>query len=237
MEFEIINGFVKPLKKYDYIVELDITTKCNLSCNNCVKLSNYPATWFDMSDKSLNKFIEDNKGKDILIKIIGGEPTIVHNIDEIILKISKEFDCILVTNGINKYVPPIDIPIENSSKQKNTQPEFHTMTEAPIDLTIFKNVDYSKGCGIHDNCGYGYKEGLYYVCPIAPHIPESIVTPVTANSLEGIKNKKQEAFISTCKYCGMFKKMGHHNIDKSKFTRTDKQVISDSWKDTLCNLK
>jgi len=220
-------GYVKFVHKHKFIVELDITTVCNLACNNCVKLSNFKHTWSTMSMSDIKTFIDGVKGKDVLVKIIGGEPTIHPNIDDIILLVADANDCILVTNGINNYTPPIDIPIENSAKMKNTQPEFHTFMEAPIDLEEYKDCDFSKGCSIADDCGYGYKNGKYYACPIAPHIP---IPQLVYSKLEDIQRARPLVFSSICQYCGMFKKLGHHNKDKTKLKRTTDLVISSWWK-------
>ncbi len=221
------DGYVKFNHKHKYIVELDITTRCNLACNNCVKLSNFKHTWSTMSMDNIKLFINSIKGKDVLVKIIGGEPTIHKDIDDIILLIASTHDCILVTNGINEYKPPIDIPIENSAKIKNTQPEFHTFMEAPIDLDEYKDCDFSKGCSIADDCGYGYKDSKYYACPIAPHIP---IQQLVYSNIDDVEKAKPIVFSSICKYCGMFKKLGYHNKDKTKLKRTTDLIISKWWK-------
>jgi len=223
-----INGLYARPK---FRIDLDVTTKCNLSCNNCNKLSNFKSTWATMTDESIDTFISNVKDKDIQVKIVGGEPTLLPNLDDIILKLHKaNINMILLTNGIIKYSPPIDIAIEDSAKYPGIRPGFHTTMVAPIDQPEFEGIDYSLGCTQLYDCGMGYKDDKFYACGVGAHLNKLLpINDYGRDTLEEAYLDKE--FLSNiCKYCGLFKKLGFHNRDKTKWEREDIQLFSESWK-------
>jgi len=228
-----IVSFVRP----KYSIDLDITTKCNLACPNCNKLSNFKSTWKTVDIPYVKNFIQQNehRGEELLVKILGGEPTLHKDIQEIIaLLVEAKFKVIMLTNGIKEFTPCLPIGIENSSKEKGTLPDFHTTMVAPKDLECFAGVDYSVGCTNASLCGYGNKDGKYYPCPTGGYINEHIsaeygIPDFGRASLERAEMNRPEAFKTLCQYCGLFKKLGYHNVDKKQFSRTTEQEFSKSW--------
>ena len=214
-------------KKSEWYVELYITTKCNLACNSCAQFSQFKSTWIDMPMEQIDKFIEDNKHRDLTVNILGGEPTVHPHLDDIILKLDQYFTVMLATNGIIPYTPPIPMTIENTSKSKGVQPVFSTTMEAPRDLDKYKNDDFSLGCFQAGVCGYGYNTSGYYACPIAGAIDKRLGFNMGAKSLDEAKLNASEQFEKLCGYCGTYKTKNfiHHDVPEC----TTEQIISKSW--------
>lgn len=230
-------------KRNDLIVELDITTKCNLSCPNCVRFSNFHSTWESMDMLGIYDFIARNKqyGKKLTVKIIGGEPTIHPNIVEILTALNEHFHLMIATNGINKWVPPFDMVVENSAKERGVLPEFHPTCDAPIDDIKYQGEDFSFGCDTAYTCMNVCTSEGYYPCTVAGSIDRMLRLPggpregmpplATTNLTECISDtNKVKVFSNLCGYCGFYKKMGFHEAVNKTMVRTTEQVYSKSWK-------
>jgi len=221
-------------------VEIDITTKCNLACNNCSRFSQFKSSWVDMTLSDIKHFIKENKhyGKKLTVNILGGEPTIHPNIDEIIIMLYDVFHIVLTTNGIIPYTPPVDITVENSAKEKGEMPLFSTTMLAPIDDDEYKYDDYSVGCYQAEICGAGYTKDGYYPCSIASAIdrmtrskggPREGKVGIGKSSIAEAYRHKQDIFNELCRYCGTYKMRNYIHFD-IKYALTDKQEFSNSWK-------
>ena len=237
-------GTIKLLAKRNrLIVDLDITSKCNLTCANCSRFSNLSSTWEEMTTSTIEKFKADNKdyGKNLTVKIIGGEPTIHPYIDDIIFDLNKYFHVVLVTNGVKDYKPPVDICIEDSAKWVGINPGFWSTCDAPKDDEKFKDEDYSLGCDNSTHCGNGFTNDGYYPCTIAGSIdrmlrepggPRESMLPLGTTTLdEAISScNKSSVFNKLCQYCGFYKRMGFKEAYNPEFERTTEQYYSKSWK-------
>lgn len=218
-----------------FMVELDITTKCNLSCPNCVRFSHIPKSWVQMEMRDIYQFIKENLhyGKRLTVKIIGGEPTIHPNIYQIILELTKHFHVMLSTNGINQFVSPVKIHIEDSSKEIGVEPDFYATCDAPIDGDIDHGDSYKFGCEIAEICGSGRTIDGYYPCTTAGSIDRMLREPggplegneplgkVSLKQANEYKNKTK-VFDTLCRYCGSF--------DRKSKPRVTEQVWSKSWR-------
>jgi len=229
-------------KRNDLIVELDITTKCNLSCPNCVRFSNFHSTWKALDMVAIYDFVAKNKkyGKNLTVKIIGGEPTIHPNITEILTLLNEDFHLMIATNGINKWVPPFDMVVENSAKERGVLPEFHPTCDAPLDDIKYRYEDFSFGCDTAYTCMNVCTSEGYYPCTVAGSIdrmlrlsggPREGLQPLATTSLmECITlDNKVKVFSNICKYCGFYKKMGYHEATNTEMVRVTEQVYSTSW--------
>jgi len=225
-------------------MDWNITSKCNLTCANCSMFSQYksiPSVAKEGEDLEVvitkfKKYTLKEGGPGITIKLMGGEPLVIGKpkIDNIILRLTQAgFKVILLTNGIMDYTPPIPIAVENSSKDRYTKPLFHTTMDAPRDHKEFDGVDYSKGCEQVDVCGAMYNSGKLYPCTQAIQISNLQKIPlkdVTTDTLEEMTDEfKTKAFNKLCPYCGNFKRIGKHNLDKDNYMRADYNLYSKSW--------
>ncbi len=214
-------------EKTDYYIELYITTVCNLACNNCAQFSQYRQTWYTFGLDEIRKFIDENKGKSMTVNILGGEPTIHPDIDEIVKLLSEHFTVGLATNGLTNYVPPVLIFIEDTSKSKGLQPMFSTTMEAPIDMEQYKNDDFSLGCYQAGVCGAGYNQRGYYACPIAGAIDRVMKLGYESKSIEEAYERQDEVFDALCRYCGTYKTKNLQHFLVPPLT--DEEVITKSW--------
>jgi len=228
-------------KRNTTVIDIDITTKCNLTCSNCSRFSNLTTTWTEMGVGEVKKFIVDNMlfGKTLTVKVIGGEPTIHPHIDTIIRLLHMHFHVVLVTNGVKDYTPPVDICIEDSAKWVGISPEFHATCDAPCDDLEFDTEDYSFGCDNATSCGFVYTQDGYYPCTIAGSIDRMLNEPegprsslLGARSIDeaGTEENRTKVFNDLCKYCGFYKRMGFKEAYNPNFERTTEQYYSKSWK-------
>lgn len=240
------DGTIKFLgRRNNLIVDLDITSKCNLTCENCSRFSNLSSTWVEMGMEQVNRFIHDNYqyGKKLTVKVIGGEPTIHPHIDSILSLLHSFFHVVLVTNGVKSahgYVPPVDICVENSAKWVGINPEFWATCDAPKDDPRFDGEDYGMGCDNSVACRNGYTVDGYYPCTIMGSIDRMLHEPggplegtdmLSQPSLAGAITRENKAytFNTLCQYCGFYKRMGFKEAYGTDFERTTKQFYSKSW--------
>ena len=87
-------------KYYPYKIAIELTNRCNLNCEYCYNSSSPFQNTFIPKDK-LECIIKMFKGKTKEIQLIGGEPLLYPDIDEIISAFTEHFNVSLTTNGVN----------------------------------------------------------------------------------------------------------------------------------------
>lgn len=214
-------------------IAIILTSACNLACENCNMLSNHKSTTSTMSLDTLNDFIVEYEGdkSDTVIRITGGEPTILG--DTLTVAIETLYDAgfrliTVLTNGIKPFDFPNYVSIENSGKVVGGAPEFNTQYIIPDELEQFNDMPeeiYAGGCLQADVCGYTVgTDGRYFPCATGASIYKLLrdagkVPEYFSESLSDVQATKHEFFSNMCKYCGMFKKGGYHDIEGSQFNR------------------
>ena len=194
------------------IVELEITTDCNLKCINCDRSCRQAPSKERMTLESIQAFVDEslqNKHEWKKIVIIGGEPTLHPKLNKIfdIFRIYKDIyhkcNIKLYTNGYGNEVKKIlkDIPkwIRIRNSRKKTQKARHlAFNKAPIDYKI-----PAKACSIPWRCGLGLTKNGYYPCGAGASIDRVFQFGI------GIKNIKDLTFENIikqlnilCLYCG-----------------------------------
>ncbi len=225
------------------IVELDITSKCNLTCPNCVRFSNFTSTWVSFGMEEVEKFIKENKryGKTLTVKVIGGEPLVHPNVNDILIKLNEHFHMMIATNGIMEFwEPPFPMVIENSAKEKGVLPDFHATCDAPIDDAKYDEEDFSFGCDTANTCENVYTIDGFYPCTIAGSIDRMLRLPGgPREGMDGLGvehlnecmtgTNTTKVFNTLCGMCGFYKKMGFHEAKNTQMVRTHEQVFSKSW--------
>ncbi len=223
-------------------VELDITSKCNMSCPNCVRFSQFKETWVDLDMDQIERFIMYNKiyGKRLTVKVIGGEPLVHTNFFAILNRLNEHFHIMVATNGLIEWTPPFPMTIEDSAKEKGVHPEFYATQDAPKDDPEYDGEDYQFGCSIANTCGAVFTVDGYYPCTTAGSIDrmlrrpggprESMVSLAKPDLSSAIKiDNRKKVFQSLCQYCGVYKKLGFHEADNTRDSRVTEQVFSKSW--------
>lgn len=210
------------------LLEIDITSHCNLNCENCDRSCSNAPDKNNLTIKQINKFIQETKYLNWnwkKIKIMGGEPTLHPKLLYIINLFNKNnFSIELWTNGTNNNILkkiPKCVQIINSNKPNNIK--FDKYNIAPIDIKLSNT--YNKGCFITEISGISLTKYGYYPCGAGAAIDRIFGFNI------GIKNLKDVNLISLrnqlkylCKYCG------HYNSGFiNNFEFTSKKEISKSW--------
>ena len=205
-------------------VEIDITYRCNLACNNCNRsLGDGQAQTNDsMSLEQIEKFIDDSIKNNFnwkQIRILGGEPTLHRQFFEVLdifLKYKREHapnvDLQLWTNGCGKKVQelleqvPDDFKVVNSSKiQGGDEPIFNAFNLAPIDSGAYKYTDFANGCSITEKCGVGITPYGYYPCAVAGSIDRILGLDLGQKDPAKAYDSMRGQLNDLCRYCGHFR--------------------------------
>lgn len=206
------------------VIELEITSLCNLGCDNCDRSCGkaQAPTNERMTVEQIRKFIDQciqARKRWYKIKVLGGEPT-THPDWLAILGLLKNYRdehnpharLELITNGYGAAVAtrlalvPAGIHINNTSKTSSAQPTFSTYNVAACDVPEYAGADYLKGCGIPQLCGMALTRYGYYLCGAGASVDRVFglglglreLSEVTAKNLGRARNV-------LCRYCGHFK--------------------------------
>ncbi|WP_018753429.1 radical SAM protein [Paenibacillus sanguinis] len=211
-----------------YRLEIDITYLCTLKCFNCNRgISVAPHNReHNMTVDQIQKFIEQSleaKHPWERIKLIGGEPTIHPQFDEILellhsykIEHNINLDLRVTSNGTTKYTQQKldeinqsypDVIVENSGKVDNFIPGFALSHVAPCDMYAYKNHNY-KGCWIPEECGIGLNFSGFYPCSIGGSIARIFDLDFAIKNVKDINIEiLMGMYNSLCSLCGMY-----HNI-------------------------
>jgi len=190
-------------------IEINITNKCNLSCQNCHQLCDH-GTKFSDKDIGRNEifyFIRDsivNNKKWEKIGIIGGEPTLNQQlriiVDLLMLYINKLGNpyIVIYTNGTNKQIIDDiisiykDIRIENS--MKNVKGPYIKRAcmyfISPKDISKNTNLE-NLDCSEPIRCSMSFGSRGYFICHHA-------YTAARVFNMTGIKSLSDYTFNNTC---------------------------------------
>ena len=218
-------------------VELEITTLCSRSCLNCDRSIRQAPSIEHMSLEQINRFVEeslDQRWRWKRMGILGGEPTLHPQFFEI-LDLLKEYknqfpQCRveLTTNGYGTRVKQVlkDIPpwveVWNSAKISNVN-DFVSYNVAPIDVPLYRDKDFSRGCWITNICGLGLTRYGFYPCGAGASLDRVFGFDIGIKSLHAVDVvRMQQLLPQLCRLCGHFKE----NYE-TKVVSTEE--ISPSW--------
>lgn len=219
-------------------IEIDITYKCNLKCQNCDRSCSQAPSNERMTVEQIRKFLEDSIADNICwerINIVGGEPTLHPDLLEIINMIRKwrldhapGASIRLITNGYGNKVKkvlrliPDDIIILNSNKDSREQ-LFDAFNIAPSDQFIYKFADFRNGCHIAPESGIGLSPHGYYPCGPAGAIDRVFGFDIGREKLPAHDDDLYEQLKKLCRLCGHF--------DRRNDIKVNYPVMSKRWKD------
>lgn len=227
------------------IIELCVTYRCNLKCNNCSNLCSQAPFKGDLLPDDVQFFVNDliNNNHEIeQITIHGGEPVLNPLIFDII-RILVDFRektgtrLWLLTNHYGDYVQKTierireeyKISIGSSEKDIHTKNEFVPVNESPFDLCftdrIISKEDISQGCYQLNDCGICYNYLGYFPC--SPMAAAARVFNYESMG-KSIQNLTSEKFfnraLNHCIDCGFALKNRERVVD---------QTTSEIWKRKL----
>ncbi len=214
------------------VVELEITTDCNLKCVNCDRSCRQAPSKERMTLMEIQKFVNESiehQHKWKRIVVLGGEPTLHPDLNRIfdILKTYKntyqECDIKIYSNGFGNYVTntlksiPNWVKIKNSRKKSPVKHGHSLYNNAPIDHGLPATV-----CSIPWRCGLGLTKNGYYPCGAGASIDRIFKFGI---GIQKIKDLTFENIIKQlqllCKYCG-------YNPLISK--QGEQEIVSPIWK-------
>jgi len=251
-EKEVVKGrktFLPNLNK----IEIDITYDCNLKCVNCNRSSTQAPVQKGMRLEEIKAVVRDSivLGKKWeLINLLGGEPTlhpqfqeIVHEIlFEYVIPFSPQTRIQITSNGFGAKVQnqldllpkhPQLIVDDNSFKEDRIVAYFTPFNDAPIDNPEFANKEFHKGCWVTAYCGIGLNQGGYYPCGVAGGIDRVFGLNKGIKKLKDVDTSIAGLLDTFCRYCGNFSEsdvnQGNY-IPRHEKAALTKSVISKSWK-------
>jgi hypothetical protein len=210
------------------LVEIDLTSLCNLRCNNCNRSSAQAPEAVHIDVKAIREFVDDSLAEGrrwARIRLLGGEPTLHPQFNAILEELLRykavypESSLEVVTNGHGRKVQavidslPPSVYVENSSKTGVVQPGFRPFNMAPQDSIAYLGADYRNGCSIASTCGLGLTAQGYYPCAVAGGIDRVLGLRRGRTRLPPLEDEMRDLMDVACRLCGRFRD-GHYVPEK-----------------------
>jgi len=204
------------------ILELHISYRCNLRCNNCSNLCTQAPATFDLTVEDIKKLLADSLAcgrKWGMITIHGGEPTVhpqYYQICETLLAYKKEHNPDMVLWFLTNYstdiikerankIKELGIPLGLAPKKdKNQNPNgswipYVPVNESPIDL----GAEFTLGCFQTETCGIAYNYLGFFECSPAASAARVFGYDSPVKEVKDLTAEKLSAcFPEHCKHCG-----------------------------------
>ena len=197
-------------------IEIDITFMCNLKCFNCDRSCTQAVSNEHMEVSKIEDFIKESVEKNKKwnrIRILGGEPLIHPQVEEIVDLLreykeqrNKEVKLELVTNGFGEKVQRMieilspKIYIKNTNKTERFQEKFEPFNMAPVDNKRNILTDYKNACWITSYCGIGMNVNGYYQCAVAGGIDRVMKKNEGLKEYPKSTKELEKQMIDICKY-------------------------------------
>jgi len=200
-------------------VEIDITYRCNLRCNNCNRSCTQAPSDTDMPAGTIESFLAESVARGIpweRIRLLGGEPTLHPALPTILAMLlnyksfhRKDLRIVLCTNGsgprVNKVLSTLPPGVEVKSTAKGgRQRLFRPFNIAPIDNVLYRFADFRAGCRILSDCGLGLTPTGYYPCAVAGAIDRVFGFGLGRRHLPEPEDDMRAEISVFCRYCGHF---------------------------------
>lgn len=200
-----------------HMIEIEITTLCNVRCYNCDRSCQQAASDERMTIDQIRRFVDESiklGWKWNWIKVLGGEPTLHPDLLPILEELGRYKKaykgCVveIVTNGFANSTKetlkkmPGWVRICNTGKTSRVQ-DFDAYNVAPIDSQGFDRQRAMKACWITDCYGVGFTRYGFYQCGAGASIDRVFGYGVGIRRLEDLKAgllAKQRSVL--CALCG-----------------------------------
>lgn len=198
-----------------HLVELCLTYRCNIKCNNCSNLCTQAPYRGDLTPDIVDGFIDDliSSGNPIgQITLHGGEPVLnpwIFDIIELLVdyrKISNVTLWLLTNNSCHeirektsKISVEYNIALGIAEKDGIHQIDYVPVNESPEDL----KEEYTIGCFQTENCGICFNYLGWFPCsPMAAASRLFNYYPAALTYNDLTEEKCTEYFNLHCKHCG-----------------------------------
>ncbi|WP_187355116.1 radical SAM protein ['Paenibacillus yunnanensis' Narsing Rao et al. 2020] len=230
-------------------LEIDITHNCTLQCFNCDRglslLQGNKNTTMELAQ--IKRFVDQSISCGQpweQIRIMGGEPTIHHEFNEIIhimYEYKREYNpslrLIVSSNGYTAYTKRKllwleenypDIIIENTNKVDNYQQGFNLIHYAVCDIHNNPNYEY-KGCWTTEACAISLNASGFYCCAVGGAIDKFFKYNIGIKDLAEVNVENlSKMFNPLCSKCGRYQQL---QVDNNNI----EVVVSATWKKCLEN--
>jgi hypothetical protein len=213
-----------PFYIHENMVEIEVTTKCNMKCKQCDKSSGLAPSDEHMSLEQIRYFIREsirNSKQWPFIVLTGGEPTLHPDIFEIVdlliqykSTFSPNTKISISTNGagqetkkILENLPPI-IHQEFSDKTTVNLAHSGTYNVAPADVEKYQSrkTNFARGCNIPSSSGTALTRYGFYSCGAGASLDRVFGMDIGIKTIKGRTEKNfRNQMKALCKYCGHFK--------------------------------
>lgn len=208
-----------PFSRSRDLVEIDITYRCNLSCNNCNRSCAQAPSRMDMPVDQIENFLQQSVSRGIKwkrIRLLGGEPTLHPAFQEILdLVLDYRFvhnpntRIVLCTNGSGERVIRIlsrlsKEVVVKSTRKRGRQRLTRPFNMAPQDSWFHRLADFRAGCRIIWDCGIGLTPMGYYPCAVAGGIDRIFGFKLGRPNLPGLQDDMRDQMNVFCRLCGHF---------------------------------
>lgn len=202
------------------LLEIDITYRCNMRCNDCNRSVTQAPENLQLSRNDIARHIQDWIATGYVwdrVRLLGGEPTLHPDFFGIVDDLRKYRQSHapgmvieVISNGFGARVTsildriPSDIEVINTQKTSNHQPIHHTFNRAPCDFSEHANSDFSNGCFVTEFSGTGLTPTGYYHCAVAGGIDRVFGFNVGRSGVPEVTDEMREEMAALCRYCGHF---------------------------------
>jgi hypothetical protein len=202
-------------------IDIDITWECNLRCFHCNRSCQQAPTQERMTVGQIRRFLEETREKDVhwqKINLIGGEPTLHPNFDEVLGMVlefrdrhSPGTNVMVITNGFGGEVNavlariPEGVDLRNTRKTSRRHDDFIPFNLAPCDAPEYARADFRNGCCVTRDAGIGLTPYGYYPCVGAGAIDRIFGFDRGRKTLPNPEDSMEEDLALFCSLCGFFR--------------------------------
>ena len=228
----------KRWKRSRQFLEIDLTYRCNMRCNDCNRSVTQAPENTQLSRKDIETYIQEWIAQDHQwerVRLLGGEPTLHREFLTIVDDLrayrrahAPKMVIEVISNGFGARVNavleqiPSDIKVVNTNKTSNIQPVHHTFNRAPCDFTEHDNSNFSNGCFVTEFSGTGLSPTGYYHCAVAGGIDRILGLNIGRKVLPTSDDEMRAEMEALCRYCG------HFTAQMQEVPESEK--MSESWK-------
>ena len=205
-------------------IELDITYDCNLKCMDCNRSCTQAPEKIEMNLEQVKAFVSESIAlgkKWELINVLGGEPTLHPEFDQIVRLLLDEYvyayspdtTIQITSNGYGSLVReklgalpehPNLVVDTWSFKDSARVPYFTPFNVAPQDTGRFQDQEYARGCWVTSYCGIGLNHLGYFPCGIAGAMERVMGTQYRKQTISDATEDLDKLLVHFCRYCGNF---------------------------------
>lgn len=200
-----------------------------------------------MTVGQIRRFLEESRERGFhweRINLIGGEPTLHPQFDEILRLVLEHRDrhspgtrVVVCTNGFGPQVNrvlarlPAGAEVLNTRKSGPRQ-DFVPYNLAPCDRPEYAGVDFRNACRAARDCGAGLTAYGYYPCPAAGSLDRIFGFDLGRKTLPSPDDRMEEELSRFCPLCGFFRLNWTTDVPSGSTMSPTWQRAYEAWRRT-----